>query len=190
MNIARTARRFLAIYGWQPVGVMLAVFLLFALVADGYFAEYRELSEQAAGLEKKVADMKAKVGQQKKLEESLKEKQAELAGQRQKGFAAATPDQAGAMLLDEIRRQATASRATVTTGSVLPPAAENGFTVLRAEGEFTASTQQLVGFLENAANAPKGMRIDTLKVNVQNPEQPALLTVKLAVRGFYVEPAR
>ena len=190
MNIERTAKRFLAIYGWQPVGVMLAVFLLFALVVDHYFAEYRELSEQSASLDKKVRDMKAKVGQQKKLEAVLKDKQAELAKQREKCFAAATPDQAGTMLLDEVRRLATVSRAAVTAGNVLPPGAEDGFAILRAESELNASTQQLVGFLESAANSPKGMRIDTLKVNVQNPEQPALLAVKLAVQSFYVEPVK
>lgn len=190
MNVERAAGRFLAIYGWQPLGVLCVVLLLFALVADHFYAEYESASENIAALEKKNREMKRKTGQQKQLEATLKEKRESLAQWREKGFPAATPESAGASLLGEIQNLAAAAQIKAVAGSALPPQFEGSFVQLRAEGEFAAQTRHLVTLLEGMANSPKMLRVDTLKVAVQDPAQPSMLSVRLAVRGFYAPPQK
>lgn len=190
MNIERMADRLLAIYGWQPLGVICVVLLLFVLSADYFYAEYESATEDVAALEKKSREMKRKVGQQKQLEAALKEKQALLATQREKGFAAATPEMAGSLLSSEIQNMATASQAKFESGNALPPRIEEGLALLQAEGRCTAQTRQLVAFLESMANSSKTVRVEMLKVSVQDPAQPAMLSVQLMVRGFYAEPRK
>jgi len=188
--VQRAAKRLLAIYGWQPAGVLCAVILLFAVVADHFIAEYRELSEQSAVLDKKSRDMKLKIGQQQKLEAVLKEKRDLLAQQSAKGFFAATAELAGPALLGELQNLATAAGAKVLGGTPLPPRNADGIAVIQAEGELEAQTRQLVALLEGMANGPKGIKVTALKVNVQDPAQPATLKVKLTAQGFYVEPMK
>ena len=188
--VQRAAKRLLAIYGWQPAGVLCAVFLLFAVVADHFIAEYRELSEQSTLLDKKSRDMKLKIGQQQKLEAVLKEKRELLAQQSVKGISAATADLAGPAFLSELQNQATAARAKVVGGTSLPPRNADGLAVIQAEGELEAQTRQLVAMLEGMANGSKGIKVTALKVSVQDPSQPATLKVKLTAQGFYVEPIK
>lgn len=190
MNIERMTSRLLAIYGWQPLGVLCAVLLLFVLSADYFYAEYASATEDIAALEKKSREMKRKVGQQKQLEAALKEKQALLAQQREKGFAAPTPESAGPMLVSEIQSLATASQAKFESGNALPPHVEDGLALLQAEVRLAAQTRQLVALLEKAANSPKTVRIMTLKVSVQDPAQPSMLAVQMIARGFYAEPQK
>lgn len=190
MNVKRMAGRFLAIYGWQPLGVLCVVLLLFVLAADYFYTEYENVSENIAALEKKSREMKRKTGQQKQLEATLKEKQEQLAQQRGKGFSATTPELAGALLLAEIQNLAAAPQITLEAGNALPPRLEEEFALLQAEGGFSARTRQLVALLEGMAHSPKILRVDTLKVVVQDPEQPNMLSVKLAVRGFYATPQK
>lgn len=188
--VQRAAKRLLAIYGWQPAGVLCAVILLFAVVADHFIAEYRDLSEQNAVLDKKSRDMKLKIGQQQKLEAVLKEKRELLAQQSAKGISAATAELAGAAFLSELQNQATAAGAKVVGGSPLPPRSADGIAVIQAEGELEAQTRQLVAMLEGMAKGPKGIKVTALKVNVQDPAQPAKLTVKLTAQGFFIEPIK
>lgn len=188
--VQRAAKRLLAIYGWQPAGVLCAVILLFAVVADHFIAEYRDLSEQSAVLDKKSRDMKLKIGQQQKLEAVLKEKRELLAQQSAKGISAATTELAGPAFLSELQNQATAAGAKVVGGTSLPPRNADGLAVIQAEGELEAQTRQLVAMLEGMANGPKGIKVTALKVSVQDPSQPATLKVKLTAQGFYVEPIK
>ncbi len=189
-SMERAGQRFLAIFGWQPIGVMLAVLLVFALVTDHFMADYSSLSDQAAALAKKTRDMKHKLGLQKILETSLKEKQSLLARQRERGFSAISADLAGPLLLTEALNLVQATRAQGQGGIVLPSRPENGLVVLQIEANFEALTQQFVGVLESMANSAKGMKILNLKVSVQNPEAPSLLTAALTLQSFYVEPVK
>lgn len=186
----RAGQRFLAIFGWQPLGIVLAVFLVFALVADHFMTDYWTLSDQAAALEKKARDMKRKAGMQKMLEASLKEKQSLLDKQQARGFSAATSDLAGPLFLTEAQNRVQAARAQAKGGTVLPSRPENGLVVLQVEDSFEALTQQFVGVLEGIANSAKGMKILNLKVSVQTPETPALLTGAMTLQSFYVEPVK
>ncbi|MHB9117871.1 MAG: hypothetical protein ACYC2R_06325 [Burkholderiales bacterium] len=186
----RAGQRFLAIFGWQPLGIVLAVFLVFALVADHFMTDYWTLSDQAAALEKKARDMKRKAGMQKMLEASLKEKQSLLDKQQARGFSAATSDLAGPLFLTEAQNLVQAARAQPKGGTVLPSRPENGLVVLQVEDSFEALTQQFVGVLEGIANSAKGMKILNLKVSVQTPETPALLTGAMTLQSFYVEPVK
>lgn len=190
MKIERAAQRFVAIYGWQPVGILCVVLLLSIMAADHFVAEYGTLSDESAALEKKSSDMKRKIGQQKQLETVLKEKQELLATQQQKGYFGITPELAGPLLLSDLQNLATSTHVKAPLGNIAPPSAEQGFTFLKTEVEFSALTQQLVAFLENAANSPKLMKIDMLDINVQDAEQPAMLAVKLAAQSFYVAPRK
>ena len=190
MKIERAAQRFVAIYGWQPVGILCVALLLSALAADHFVSEYGILSDKTTSLEKKSSDMKRKIGQQKQLETLLKEKQEMLAIQQEKGYFGITPEMAGPLLLGDLQNLTMATRAKAPFGNVLPPSAEQGFTFLQAEVGFDALTQQLVAFLENVANSPKAMKINMLDVVVQDAEQPAMLTVKLAAQSFYVAPRK
>lgn len=190
MNLERAAQRFVAIYGWQPVGILCVIVLLGALAADHFISEYGTLSDKQVSLDKKSGDMKRKIGQQKQLETVLKEKQETLATQQEKGYFGITPELAGPLLLSELQNLATTARVKAASGNVLPPSSEQGFTLLQAEAGFSALPQQLVAFLENAANLPKAMKINMLDIVVQDAEQPASLTVKLAAQSFYVAPRK
>jgi hypothetical protein len=190
MKIERAAQRFVAIFGWQPVGILCVVLLVSVMAVDHFVAEYGTLSDKSASLEKKSGDMKRKIGQQKQLETVLKEKQELLAARQEKGYFGITPELAGPLLLTDLQNLATATHVKAPFGNVLPPSAEQGSTLLKAEVEFSALTQQLVAFLENAANSPKLMRIDMLDINVQDAELPAMLVVKLAAQSFYVAPRK
>lgn len=185
----RAASRFVAIYGWRPVGILCAILLLCILAADHFVSEYGALSDNVASLEKKNRDMKRKIGQQKQLETALKEKQEVLDVQQAKGYFGITPELAGPLLLSDLQSLATASRAQAPAGSVLAPNSEQGFTFLQAEAGFSTSTQQLVALLESAANSPKAIKITLLDIAVQDTEQPAL-AVKLAAQSFHVAPRK
>lgn len=190
MNIERMASRLLAIYGWQPLGVVCVVLLLFALSADYFYAGYESASEDIAALEKKSREMKRKVGQQKQMEVVLKEKQSLLEKQREKGFVASTPELAGPLLLGEIQNLATASQIKFESGNAMQPRIADGFALLQVEGRFAAQTRQLVAFLESAANSSKIVHIEVLKVAVQDAAQPAMLSVQLMAQGFYAAPQK
>jgi hypothetical protein len=94
-SLRRATGRFVALYGWQPLGVLCVGVLLFALAMDQLGVEYDELTERMTALEKKSRDMTRKTGQQKQWEATLKEKRERLAREKC-GFPAATAEQAGA----------------------------------------------------------------------------------------------
>ncbi|MFA7242483.1 MAG: hypothetical protein WC091_20430 [Sulfuricellaceae bacterium] len=190
MNIERASHRFIAIYGWQPVGILCAILLLSAVAADHFVSEYETLSADGVVLQKKNSDVKRKIGQQKQLEAVLKEKQEILAFQQEKGYAGLTPELAAPQLLDELHNLVLASHAQAPLGNALSPRVEQELTYLQAEVGFDARTQHLVSFLENVANSPKAMKIDMLDINVQDVEQPSMIVVKLAAQSFYVPPRK
>lgn len=190
MNIERPTHRFITIFGWQPVGILCAILLLSALAAEHFVSEYKTLSDNGAVQQKKVNDIKRKIGQLKQLETALKEKQGILAFQQEKGYPGTTPEQAAPHLLEELQNLAVASKAKEPLGNVLPPRVEQELTFLQAEVGFDARTQHLVTFLENVANSPKAIKIEMLDVNVENIEQPSKIAVKLAAQSFYVAPRK
>lgn len=190
MSIERASHRFVAIYGWQPLGILCVILLLSALAADHFVSEYETLSGDGVLLQKKNSDVKRKIGQQKQLETALKEKQETLAFQQEKGYLGGTPESAAPQLLDDLQNLVIASHAKAPLGNVLPPRTEQELTFLQAEVGFDARTQHLVTFLENVANSPKAMKIDMLDINVQDVEQPSMIVVKLAAQSFYVAPRK
>lgn len=191
MNIERAITRLRAIYGWQPVGILLAIALMFALVIDHFTVQYLELSEEVETLAKKTTDMKTHVEREKKTAELLQERTARLAAQRARVHQAATPEQAGAALVEDVRGLLDAARARQVAIQALPPEGRGGFGVIRAEGNFDALTQQLVTLLENIGRAPRAMKITELRVGVMESEgRPSALNVRLAVQGFHADPAR
>lgn len=184
MMISRAYQRFYAIFGWQPLGVLLAILLVFALVMDNLYGEYAELDQEITGLEKKLRTMKAKIGQQKQLEAALKEKQEKLAEMQGRGFGAPNPDGAANLLIGEMQTQVAAVRGAGYLGTPQPPVIANGLAVVRADVQFTALTQQLVALLDNLPNAPQSIRVNTLEIGVADPAQPSTLTVRAVVQGF------
>lgn len=187
-SLRRATGRFVALYGWQPLGVLCAGVLLFALAMDQLAVEYDELTERMIALEKKSRDMTRKTGQQKQWEATLKEKRERLAREKVRGFPAATAEQAGAQLLGEMQVLAAAAQAKPVSGSVMPSRRSGAFAAIRAEGEIEAPTQSLVNLLESLARAPRVMKISRLDVRVPDVERPATLSIKLVVESFHAAP--
>ncbi len=184
MTISRAYQRFYAIFGWQPLGVLLGILLVFVLVMDGLYSDYSELDDQLAGLEKKQRTMKAKIGQQKQLETALKDKQEKLAELNQRGFLAPNPDGAANLLNGELQNQVNGIRGKGYLGTPQAVDMSNGLAVIRVDAQFTALTQQLVGLLENLPYSPRAIRVNTLEIVTPDPAQPTELIVKAGVQGF------
>jgi hypothetical protein len=187
-SLRRATGRFIALYGWQPLGILCAGVLLFALAMDQLRVEQDELTEHMTALEKKSRDMTRKTGQQKQWEATLKEKRERLAREKVRGFSAATAEQASAQLLGELQALAAAAQAKPLGGSAMPPRRSGAFAAIRAEGEIEAPTRSLVHLLESLVHAPRVMKITRLDVRVPDVEQPATLMVKLAVESFHAAP--
>jgi len=183
MMITRAYQRFFAIFGWQPLGVLLAILLVFTLVMDNLYGEYTELDQEIAGLEKKHRLMKAKIGQQKQLEAALKEKQEKLADIQSRGFFSPKPEGAVDLLIAEMQNQVNSVHGKAYLGTPQEPLVSNGFAVIRAEVQFNVLTQQLVALLDNLPNSPRAIRANSLEITVPDPAQPAELIVKAVVQG-------
>lgn len=188
MTLSRAYQRFYAIFGWQPVGVLLAILLVFALVMDNLYGEYAELDQEIGGFEKKLRTMKTKIGQQKQLEASLKEKQEKLGGMQVRGFTVPNPEGAANLLIAEMQGQVNGVRGSGFLGTPQAPVMSNGLAVIQAEVQFTALTQQLVALLDNLPNLPRSIRVNALEIAVTNPAQPSEVAVKIVVQGFSPPP--
>lgn len=184
-------KRLHAIYGWQPVGIILAIILLFSLVVDHFAVQYLDFSEESETLAKKTRDMKSHVDRLKKTEILLQERRDLLVTQRNKGYAAATPEQAGAALVADVQGMLNAAHAKQAAVQPLPPSVADGFAIIQADASFDVLTQQLVTLLENIAQAPKPMKINELKVGiVETDGHPSALNVHLTLQSFHADPTR
>lgn len=188
MIASRSFQRFYAIFGWRPLALLGIVILIFALVMDSLYSEYDELEQQIAGQEKKLRNMKAKIGQQKQLETALKEKQEKLLELSAKGFVAPTPEAAGGMLVGEMQNQVNGVRGKDFAGTPQAPDLSNGLALIRADVQFGALTQQFVALLDGLANSARVMRINSLEVSVPDTSMPNGLTVKAVVQGYAPAP--
>jgi hypothetical protein len=185
----RTLRRFLAIYGWRPIGVLFAILLAFAVVLDTLSADYQELAEQRDDLDRKVQTMRAKADSQPKLEALLRQRQQQFGALGSKYFAAESADMAAPPLRAQVETIVAASQGHLEGGAAVPPqTGKAGVTYIQTQVDFGAFTQHLVHFLEAIDKSDRALRVTELTAVVTNPEQPAELKVSAVVQGVAIVP--
>ena len=178
-----TQRDRILLIGLGLVAVPAALYEIYQFTS-GTGAAPAAQSDNIPAAERRLARVRQQAATVAGKQQVLTQVSAELA-QREKGIIqAATAPQAQALLLDIVRRTASAQSPPVALGSVelQPPSKLGEYAEVRVGVPFTCHIEELLNMLADLANRPEAIAVDELRIGVHDPKQKTI-GVRLVVSG-------